>query len=164
MTIPGDLEAIKPRRICEIAEFGATNIRFDTEQNFMHFATTRGVYYTWVHGAVFSQRLHEMPTDKLFSAIGARPFDDWSKFTCAAPFSGKEQSPVYFSKDRSRSWSALSDKSRINGDSGALTLNAGISCLLPDAGEDNTLYLCNRHGVFKTTDSGASYKLVFPAR
>jgi hypothetical protein len=39
-------------------------------------------------------------------------------------------------------------------------LNAGISCLIPDAGEDNTLYLCNRHGIFKTTDNGKSYRLV----
>ena len=55
---------------------------------------------------------------------------------------------------------ALSDTHRIDGDSGALALNAGISCLLPAVGEDNTLYLCNRHGVFKTADRGKSYKLV----
>ena len=47
-----------------------------------------------------------------------------------------------------------------SGERGALTLNAGISCLIPDAGEDNTLYLCNRHGIFKTTDNGKSYRLV----
>ena len=41
-----------------------------------------------------------------------------------------------------------------------LSLNAGISCVLPDCEDENTLYLCNRHGVFKTTNRGRSYRLV----
>jgi len=162
MTIPGDLEAIKPRRICEIAEFGVTNIRFDTEQNFMHFATTRGVYYTWVHGSVYSQRLHDMPTDTLFTALGGRRYSDWSNFTCASPFSGTKQSPVYFSRERSRNWAALSAKTNVEGEGKGLSLSAGVSCVLPDSEDENTLYLCNRHGIFKTTDRGKSYRLVLP--
>ena len=145
VAIPADAETVKGSKVCELEDFGVTNMVFDTERNFMNFATTRGVYYTWVHCALYAKRQVGTSSDRLFTAVGARRFDKWSKFTCAAPFSGKEQSPVYFTKERSRNWSELSDTSQIDGDSAALTLNAGISCLLPDAGEDNTLYLCNRH-------------------
>ncbi|MFT5409234.1 MAG: hypothetical protein ACI9NC_001955 [Verrucomicrobiales bacterium] len=151
---------IKPSRVAELKDFGVTNMVFDTQTNFVNFATTRGVYYTWVHCAVYAKRKAGTSGDRLFTAIGARPFDDWSKLTCTAPFSGQEQNPIYFTTERSRNWSALSDNSKIGGNIGTLALNAGISCLLPDAAEDNTLYLCNRHGVFKTTDKGKSYQLV----
>ena len=160
MNIPADANTIKPKIVCELEDFGVTNMVFDTERNFMNFATTRGVYYTWVHCALYARRQVGTSADRLFTAIGARPYDKWSKLTCAAPFSAREQSPVYYTRERSRSWSALSDSPRIDGNSGALALNAGISCLLPDAGNDNTLYLCNRHGVFKTTDNGKSFKLI----
>ena len=153
-------QPIKPSKVCELEDFGIANMVFDTERNFMNFATTRGLYYTWVHCALYAKRKVGTSTDRLYTAIGARPFDKWSKLTCAAPFSDTGQGPVYFTKERSRNWSALSKTSRISGDRGALTLNAGISCLIPDAGEDNTLYLCNRHGIFKTTDNGKSYRLV----
>jgi hypothetical protein len=151
---------IRPSKVCELEDFGIANMVFDTERNFMNFATTRGLYYTWVHCALYAKRKVGTSTDRLYTAIGARPFDKWSKLTCAAPFSDTGQGPVYFTKERSRNWSALSKISRISGDRGGLTLNAGISCLIPDAGEDNTLYLCNRHGIFKTTDNGKSYRLV----
>jgi hypothetical protein len=160
INLPADAKTIKPTKVCELEDFGITNMVFDTERNFMNFATTRGVYYTWVHCALYAKRKVGTSTDRLFTAIGARPFDKWSKLTCAAPFSDAGQGPVYFTKERSRSWSALSETSRISGERGALTLNAGISCLIPDAGDDNTLYLCNRHGIFKTTDGGQSYRLV----
>ena len=53
----------------------------------------------------------------------------------------------------------LSPKSKIEGDK-ALRLNAGISCIVPDSEKANWFYLCNIHGIFKTTDNGKSYKLV----
>ncbi len=56
----------------EVADFGVTNVLFGMHQNFATLATTRGVYYTWVHGVAFSRRLHDMPTDMLFTAIGGR--------------------------------------------------------------------------------------------
>lgn len=151
---------IKLTKVAELEDFGITNMVFDTERNFMNFATTRGVYYTWVHCAKYAKRKVGTSTDRLFTAIGARPFDKWSKLTSAAPFSGEAQTPIYFTKDRSRNWSALSGTSRIVGNSGKLALNSGISCILPAAGDGNTLYLCNRHGVFKTTDNGKTFKLV----
>ncbi len=160
MNLSAGMKASKPTTAFELEDFGVANMVFDTERNFVTFATTRGVYYTWIHGAVFSQRLHEMPTDEFFTAIGCGPYSTWSKFTCAAPFSGKEQSPVYFSQERSRNWSILSDNAPIEGGSKDLHLNAGISSVLPDCENENTLYLCNCHGVFKTTNRGRSYKLV----
>ena len=48
---------------------------FDTERNFMNFATTRGLYYTWVHCALYAKRKVGTSTDRLYTAIGARPFD-----------------------------------------------------------------------------------------
>jgi hypothetical protein len=160
VTITADAKKIKRSKVAELEDFGVTNMVFDTEKNFMNFATTRGVYYTWSHCALYAKRKVGTPGARLFTAIGARPYDKWSKLTCAAPFSGEAQTPIYFTKDRSRNWSTLSGTSRIDGDSDVLALNAGISCLLPDAEENSTLYLCNRHGVFKTTDNGKTYKLM----
>jgi hypothetical protein len=54
----------------------------------------------------------------------------------------------------------LSDHAPIEGGSKNLRLNAGISCVLPDCEDEDTLYLCNCHGIFKTTNRGRSYKLV----
>ena len=163
VTIPDEGARIKASKVCELTDFGVTNLVFDTQRNFVNFATTRGVYYTWTHCTLYAKRQVGASGDKFFTAIGARPFDKWSQFTCAAPFSGSEQSPVYFTKERSRNWSALSKTSQIAKDSAELALNAGISCLLPDAAEDNTFFLCNRHGVFKTTEKGKSYRLVLRA-
>jgi hypothetical protein len=134
---------------------------FDQHQNFVNFATTRGIYYTWVHGEVFSQRLHDMPTDMLFTSVGGTRYDDWTKATYAAPFSDNERSPVYFTKDRSRNWGSLSGNAQIQNNGGALSLNAGVSCILADKEDGNTLYLCNRDGVFKTTDLGKTYRRVY---
>jgi hypothetical protein len=39
----------KISQICELENFGFTNMVFDTERNFMNFATTRGVFHTWAH-------------------------------------------------------------------------------------------------------------------
>jgi len=146
---------------CELEDFGVTNVSFDMHENFMNFATTRGVYYTWIHGLEFSQRLHNMPADVLFTAIGSRRHSDWSAVTYAAPFSAAGQSPVYFTNDRSRTWSIVSENAQVQADSGTLGLNAGLSCIVRDKEESNTLYLCNRHGILKSTDHGKSYRLVY---
>ena len=146
---------------CQLPDFGVTNIAFDVHENFMNFATTRGVYHTWIHGTVFELRLHKMPADVLFTAIGSQPHSDWSAATYAAPFSGTEPSPLYVTTDRSRNWSVVSADARVTGAREATRLNAGVSCVLGDAGERNTLYLCNRYGIFKSTDGGKSYALVY---
>ena len=147
----------KPRKQlqCELADFGVTNISFDTHENFMNFATTRGVFYTWIHGLVFSQRLHDVPADVLFTAIGAGTHSDWSAITYAAPFSPAGPSPVYVTSDRSRRWSAVSGDPRASG------LDGGISCIVRDRRDKNTLYVCNRRGILKSTDAGKSYRLVY---
>lgn len=153
----------KPTKVLEFEAFGVANMSFDAHQNFAHFATTRGIYYTWVHCAQIAQRMHyDMPADELYTAIGARGMKDpWSNYTCTAPFSGEEQGPVYFTKDRGRIWKTVSGKTRIEGEKPDLRLNAGISCVLPDKDEAKTIYLCNSFGIFKTTDEGKSYKLIY---
>ncbi|MHC4198567.1 MAG: PA14 domain-containing protein [Planctomycetota bacterium] len=143
----------------EVADLGVTNVLFGMHQNFATLTSTRGVYYTWMHGISFSQRLHDMPTDMLFTAIAGRRHTGWTKIIYAAPFSPEEQGPVYSSKDRSRTWSALSRSARVDG--GAASLGAGISCIVRDKDEKNTLFLCNRHGIFRSTDHGKSYRLVY---
>ena len=153
LNLTNDENPIKPTKAAELKGFGITNMIFDTERNFVNLATTRGVFYTWGHGAMHARRKLGTSNDRLFTAIGARPYDKWSKLTCAAPFSGKEQAPVYFTKERSRKWSVLSEKTD-------LRLNAGISCILPDQDITTALYLCNIYGIFKTSDGGKSYKLV----
>ena len=161
--LSADDAVIKPNKVCELEEFGVTNMVFDTERNFVNFATTRGIYYTWVHCAHYAKRQVGTSADRLFTAIGARSFDKWSKLTCASPLSGEEQNSIYFTTKRSRSWSALSEASRISDIAGSLALNAGISCLLPAVDDRGMLFLCNRHGVFKTADKGKTYKLVLSA-
>jgi hypothetical protein len=133
---------------------------FDNEKNFVNFATTRGVYYTWVHGAMYAKRKLGTSNDRLFTAIGARPFDKWSKLTCAAPFSSSEQSPVYFTNQRSRSWTVLSSVAQKADEKKDFRLNEGISCILPDQNDQETLFLCNHEGILKTTDGGQSYQRV----
>ena len=145
---------------CELERFGVTNIAFDMHENFVHFATTRGVYYTWVHGLVFSQRRHDVPADVLFTAIGAGRYSEWSAITYAAPFSSTGQGTVYFTNDRGRKWSVLSARPEARGEGEALGLGAGLSCIVRDRDEPNTLYVCNRHGILRSTDHGRSYRLV----
>ena len=162
----------KPRlqRSCEWEDFGVTNIGFGAHENFATFATTRGIFYTWQHGNMFSQRRNEMPSDVLFVALGYRQFmmewrkNDWrlKSTTYAAPFSGKQPSPVYCVPQRTTGkWSLVSDKAKIDGQGTARSLNGGVTCLLPDKEDEKTLYSCNRQGVFKSTDGGQSYKSVY---
>jgi len=159
---------------CEVADLGIANIGFGAHENFATFATTRGVYYTWQRGNMFWQRRHDVPADRLFAALGYRQFlkeyagrkNDWRTFstTYAAPFSFEQPSPVYRCPDRTaRKWSILSGNARIGGRNGRLQLNEGVSCILPDRKQPEILYLCNRHGIFKTVSRGESYRLVCPS-
>ena len=125
------------------------------------------MFYTWQHGNVFSQRRNRMEADRLFVALGYRQFmkelrtNDWrlQSTTCAAPFSSDVTSPVYCVPDRTKNvWSLLSKNARVRGDG---AVNAGVTCLLADRKDPAVLYLCNRHGVFKSTDGGKSYARVY---
>ncbi len=160
VSIPTKKTTVKTSKVCELKDFGITNMVFDTEKNFVNFATTRGVYYTWVHGALYAKRKLGNSQDRLYTAIGTRPFDKWSKLTCAAPFSSSEQSPVYFTNQRSRNWTVLSTTSQRADGETELRLNEGITCILPDRDDQETLFLCNSEGILKTTDSGQSYQRV----
>ena len=155
---------------CEVERFGVVNIGAGTHPNFSTFATTRGVYYTWQRDNAFSQRRHKMPADTLVTALGYRRFMKETRpnevrlksTTYAAPFSSKTAGPVYRVPERTTGlWSILSSNAKIEGESAGLNLNAGVSCILPDLDDANTLYLCNAHGIFKTTDLGKTYRLVF---
>ncbi len=160
VTIASGAKSIKSSQVGELQDFGVTNMVFDTERNFMNFATTRGLYYTWVHCAIYAKRKVGTSSDRLFTAIGARPYDKWSMLTCAAPLSGREQNPVYFTNQRSRNWSALVTGMQANPNATEPALNEGVSCILPDKDDAKTFYLCNRFGIFKTNDSGISFKNV----
>ena len=161
----------KPRlqRSFELPDFGVTNIAFGAHENFATFATTRGVFYTWQHGNVFSQRRNRMPADRLFVALGYRQFMKELRkndvrlrsTTYAAPFSSDVKSPVYCVPERTKNvWSLLSKNARLAGD--AAGLNTGVTCLLVDRKDGGVLYLCSRGGVFKSTDGGKSYARIYP--
>ena len=145
----------------ELEAFGVTNLLFDMHQNFTQAATTRGIYYTWMHGMAYEQRRHTLPADTLYVALGGRRFSDWTKLTCAAPFSAPGDVPVYHTVKRAFTWSALAKGVKLTGDKGDVAIGEGVTCVLPDAVEPKTIYLCNRHGVFKSTDGGRSYRLVY---
>jgi len=161
-------------RCVDVPDLGITNIAFGAHENFATFATTRGVYYTWQRGNMFWQRRWDMPADRLFTALGYRQFlkqyagrkNDWRTFstTVAAPFSSDKPSPVYRCPDRTHNkWSVLSVRAQTKGAVGSLPLNQGISCILPDRTDAETLYVCNTRGIFRSTDLGRTYELVFAA-
>jgi len=156
------------RPSCMLKDFGVTNIGFGAHPNFATFATARGVFYTWQHGNVFSQRRNRLPADCLYTALGYRQFmkewrkNDWRlrSTTYAAPFSGTREGPVYTVPERTKGvWSLLSESPKVQG--GNVSLSMGVTCLLPDQKDPQTLYLCNRHGVFKSSDGGDSYARVY---
>ncbi len=156
---------IKQTMPCDLEDFGITNIAFGTHSNFATFATTRGIFYTYQRGNMFCQRRYEMPSDKLFTALGCRQFvkelrkSDFRTraTTYAAPISTNVPSPVYCAPERTTfKWSMLP------ADATASNLNEGITCVLPDKNQANTLYVCNRQGIHKSIDDGKSYKLVLP--
>lgn len=107
--------------------------------------------------------------DVLFTALGYRQFKkqtrpkEWrlKSTTYAAPFSGRRGSPVYGVRERTTGrWSIVSSNAKVDGRGAEVALNEGISCILPDKDDADTLYLCNRHGIFKTTSGGKTYWLV----
>ena len=63
----------KISQICELENFGFTNMVFDTERNFMNFATTRGVFHTWhtwAHGGLYAKREMGSSRDRLVTELG----------------------------------------------------------------------------------------------
>ncbi|KPK43996.1 MAG: hypothetical protein AMK72_12600, partial [Planctomycetes bacterium SM23_25] len=165
----------KPRfeKCFQLDEVAVANIAFGAYETFATVATTRGLYYTWQRGNTFSQRLHDVPADRLFTALGYRQFKkqqgpkDWrtKSNTYAAPFSESDPNPVRWVPERTpEPWRRLSDKARIEGAGKGLGLNEGISCILPDREQQQILYLCNRHGIYRSTDHGKSYRLVYGSK
>jgi len=110
-----------------------------------------------------------VPADTLVTALGYRRFLKETRpneirmksTTYAAPFSGSSPSPIYHVPERTTGkWSILSDKATISGQDAGHDLSAGITYILPDSGDANTVFLCNVHGIFKSTDLGKTYRLV----
>ena len=164
----GELKNDKLRfsEACRVNAFGVVNIGAGTHPNFSTYATTRGVYYTWQRDNAFSQRRYNLPADTLFTALGyrtymkeTRPNEQRLKVdTYAAPFSGETPHPIHRVPERTTGkWAVLSDEATIDGEAAALDLHSGISCLLPDASDAKTLFLCNVHGIFKSTDQGRTW-------
>ena len=168
----------------ELDRLAVTNVTFGAYHTFATVATSRGLYYTWQGGGTFSQRRDDVPADRLITALGYRqypkqvgPGDVRTKSdTYAAAFSAPQddpssghaaaatQNPVHWVPERTALlWRAWSPEAPILDVGSGARLSDGISCLLPDRADPSTLYLCNRHGVFKTTDGGRSYRRVHPA-
>ena len=158
------------RVVCELPHFGVMNCGFGTHRNFATFATTRGIFYTWGHGSIFSQRRHDLPDDVFYSALGVyhfmkqtRPGEVRLKVnTFAAPFSSAEKNPIYRSTERMTfKWVQRFKDATVSGSDTSDALNAGITCILPDRHNGNVLYLCNRNGLFKSADGGKTYERLY---
>ena len=147
-----------------------------------YFTTTRGVYYR--HNAdLLRQPLYHLPADVLYTAIGSG-----AGGTYAAPFSA-ELGRIYRANHRWL-WSIVGDDEEQNRITTWLRAGAprevatmwdgyvcrrpgkdefvapgldagGISCIWPDNKEKDTLFVCNRHGILKSTDHGKSYRLTY---
>jgi hypothetical protein len=156
---------IKETVPCDLPAFGMTNIAFGTHSNFATFATTRGLFYTYQRGNFLCQRRYAMPSDMLFTALGYRQFakelrqnDIRTRVTTyTALLSTEVSNSIYCAKERTTAkWS------QIPVDSGSSVLCTGITCILPDKDQANTLYVCSRQGIFKSVDGGKRFRLVFP--
>ena len=135
---------------------GVTNLVVGPHQRFAHAVTTRGLYFTWLTGSTFSQRRIKVAADTMIVGLGTRHYSNWSRFTAVASFAEPNQPPVFYSKERGFRWQELSPAPKAG-----KPLTDGITCVLPDATNDKAIYLCNRHGIFKSVDEGKTYELVF---
>ena len=147
-----------------------------------YFTTTRGVYFQERYAGL-RQPLYRLPADVLYTTIGSG-----AGGTYAAPFSG-EPNRVFCAGKRFL-WAILPDVEERNRIASWLRAGApqevptmwngyqcrqpgtnefltpgldagGISCVWPDSKEKDTLFVCNRDGILKSTDHGKSYKLVY---
>ncbi|MHC4504082.1 MAG: PA14 domain-containing protein, partial [Planctomycetota bacterium] len=147
-----------------------------------YFTTTRGVYFQDRYAGL-RQPLYRLPGDELYTAVGSG-----AGGTYAAPFSG-EPDRVFCAGNRFL-WAVLADAEEWKRIASWLKAGApqevptmwsgyecrrpgsdeflapgldagGISCVLPDSKEEDTLFVCNRDGILKSTDRGKSYKLVY---
>lgn len=149
---------IKESNPCNLEDFGITNIGFGWVSNFATFATTRGLFYTYQRGGILCQRRDEMTSDTVFTALGYRLFvrelrenDSRTRVNSyAAPLITEDSNVIFCAKDRTTfKWSKLS-----------AYLNSPPTSILADKSQLNTLYVCNREGIFKSSDNGKSFKLV----
>ena len=160
-TFGGKDKKFRARKCFEMPQTGVTNLVIGTHQKFAHAATTRGLYFTWLTGNTFSQRRQRVVADTLMIGLGTRRFSDWSRFTAAAPFAESNQPPVFYSNTRGFRWQEVSRAPKaVVGK----PLTDGITCVLPNAKNAKVIYLCNRHGAFRSNDEGKTYELVLECR
>jgi hypothetical protein len=146
-----------------------------------YFTTTRGVYFQDRYAGL-RQPLYRLPGDVLYTAVGSG-----AGGTYAAPFSG-EPDRVFCAGNRFL-WAVLADAEERERIASWLRAGAaeevptmwngyrcrrpgrdeflapgldagGILCVRPDSKEKDTLFVCNRKGILKSTDRGRSYRLV----
>jgi hypothetical protein len=150
----------------EADNFGVTNVRFDNSHGYlMQFATTRGVYYI-SQGRIWQRRFH-IPADTLYTALESALQPAWHKVfryddCCvqyAAPFSGTRRIPLYMERTMNLRWTAVDENAQVHPDN--VELKSGLSCIVRDREEEDTLYVCNRYGILKSRDNGRSYRLVY---
>ena len=56
-------------------------------------------------------------------------------------------------------WTAVDENAQVHPDN--VELKSGLSCIVRDREEEDTLYVCNRYGILKSIDNGRSYKRVY---
>jgi len=162
------------RAMLSAPDFGITNVTFGTYFTFYNIATTRGVYHRWPHGTEFLQKRHYMPTDTLNVAFGHRRFITTRRngdkklniVGYTAPFSSPGANQVYRVSPRlPPPWKALNEEgSRLEGAPNGAYISSGLTCIHPDDDDARILFLCNVNGIFKSTDEGKTFSLVFESR
>jgi len=153
----------------ELDDIAVTNLTFGAYEDFVVIATSRGLYYTWQMGRAFSQRRHDVPADQLVTALGYRqypkqvgPGDIRTKSdTYAAAFSATEADFIRWVPERTAlPWRRWGGELQVEGGADKV-LHVGVTCVLPDRKDPEALFLCNRHGMFKTTDHGKTFRQVY---
>ena len=143
----------------EMADFGITNMAFEGRnegQRFIYLATTRGLYYTFYQNK-FYQRRAGVAADVLYTAI-----NEWliperkTSRILAGPLSGEGGNVVY-SASIGYYWSPVWKK--VSGDAGIA--DGGICSIVSDGDNGEIFWVCNGDGIYKTTDGGKNYRVVY---
>jgi len=140
-------------------DLGVVNIVFRDRINLALLGATRGLYATWAGGGTLYQRRHTFCKDELLIAVDGS--HDNPEAVYAAPFASGLEGPICVVGKTGRGWRRLNRNPEIESDGKNPRINAGITCVLQDKSDKHTLFLCNRDGIWKSTDRGRSYRRVY---
>ena len=98
----------------------------------------------------------------LYRKVIKKDFTRQSVAAYAAPFSSPGSNQIHYSRERLMGPMRPLPKggSKLVGAPAGAHVSAGLTSITPDRSNRNTLFFCNIHGIFKSTDGGKTFRLV----